>query len=292
MSEMLGIPLRYLAKHPLSVAGLAADPVQLWTNARDVYIAQREQLGPPCQYRADENWEQRLHDRLGLPWPCESSAEFWHLWPEVIGELESNGIQAGPQSFGSWNDGDAGLVRAIWCLVRHLKPNEVVETGVAHGVTSRFVLEAMARNGRGHLWSIDLPPIEREMQKAIGVAVGGRFAGRWSYLKGTSRRRLPRLLAELREVDIFIHDSLHSERNVRFELDHAWPVLRPGGALVVDDIDANWGFRSFLQSFLVYHSMVCEAEPLRPDLRRFNKKGLFGIILKEPTALVQRSFEV
>jgi hypothetical protein len=29
--------------------------------------------------------------------------------------------------------------------------------------------------------------------------------------------------------------------------------------------------------------LVCEAEPLHPDLRRFNKKGLFGIILKEPT---------
>jgi hypothetical protein len=29
--------------------------------------------------------------------------------------------------------------------------------------------------------------------------------------------------------------------------------------------------------------MVCEAEPIRPDLRRFNQKGLFGIILKEPT---------
>jgi hypothetical protein len=26
--------------------------------------------------------------------------------------------------------------------------------------------------------------------------------------------------------------------------------------------------------------LVCEAEPIRPDLRRFNKKGLFGIILK------------
>ncbi len=26
--------------------------------------------------------------------------------------------------------------------------------------------------------------------------------------------------------------------------------------------------------------MICEAEPLHPDLRRFNNKGLFGIILK------------
>jgi len=64
------------------------------------------------------------------------------------------------------------------------------------------------------------------------------------------------------------------------------PPLRPGGALVVDDVDANWGFRSFTQSFSGHQSMICEAEPLHPDLRRFNKKGLFGIILKEPTVRV------
>jgi hypothetical protein len=29
--------------------------------------------------------------------------------------------------------------------------------------------------------------------------------------------------------------------------------------------------------------LICESEPLHPDLRRFNKKGLFGIILREPT---------
>ena len=29
---------------------------------------------------------------------------------------------------------------------------------------------------------------------------------------------------------------------------------------------------------------VGESEPLRPDFRRFNKKGLFGIVLKQPAA--------
>jgi len=33
----------------------------------------------------------------------------------------------------------------------------------------------------------------------------------------------------------------HNEHNVRFELDRAWAALRPGGAIVVDDINANWG---------------------------------------------------
>jgi hypothetical protein len=94
------------------------------------------------------------------------------------------------------------------------------------------------------------------------------------------------LLSQLGQIDLFIHDSLHSERNVRFELDLAWAALRPGGAIVVDDIDANWGFRDFTETLSAGYSMTCEAEPLYPDLRRFNKKGLFGIILKKPTAQV------
>jgi len=282
---MLGIPLRYLLRHPLSVEDLAADPLQVLTNISDVYVAQREQRRPPCSYESDESWERRLHEYLGLAWPCQLTSEFWDIWPEVIKELEAKGIKAGPESFGSWNDGDAGLVRAIWCLVRHLKPNKIVETGVAHGVTSRVILEALKRNGAGYLWSIDLPPIEKAWQKQVGAAVGDRYADQWSYIKGSSRRRLPGLLSRLGEIDLFIHDSLHSERNVRFELDRAWPALRPGGALVVDDVDANWGFRSFTQTFSDHQSMICEAEPLHPDLRRFNKKGLFGIILKEPTVM-------
>jgi len=60
--------------------------------------------------------------------------------------------------------------------------------------------------------------------------------------------------------------------------------LRPGGAIVVDDVDANWGFKSFTQTYSGYQSTICEAEPLRPDLRRFNQKGLFGIIVKQQGA--------
>jgi hypothetical protein len=284
---MLGIPLRYLLKHPIvAMADLAADPLEIWTTIHDAYVAQREQHGPQCPYDSDENWEQRLHEALGVAWPCNATLEFWDLWPKVISELEAKGIRAGPESFQHWNDGDTGLVRAIWCLTRHLRPKKVIETGVAHGVTSRCILEALTRGGDGHLWSIDLPPLERDWRKQVGAAVGQRFSDRWSYIAGSSRRRLAPLLSRLGQIDLFIHDSLHSERNVRFELDQAWGALRPNGALIVDDVDANWGFRSFTQSFSGHKSLICEAEPLHPDLRRFNKKGLFGIILKQPAVQV------
>src|SRR2546426_3423092 len=108
---MLGIPLRYLLKHPvIGVADLAADPLEIWTTMLDTYVAQREQRRPQCPYEPDCDWEQRLHEALGVPWPCNETSEFWDLWPEVISELEAKGIRAGPESFQWWNDGDAGLV--------------------------------------------------------------------------------------------------------------------------------------------------------------------------------------
>jgi hypothetical protein len=254
------------------------------TALQERYVASSERPVPPNLYQADGGWECRMHELLGVPQACPATSEFWTLWPEVIGELKAKGIRVGPESFKFWNDGDAGFVRAIWCLTRHLRPNNVVETGVAHGVSSRFILEALELNGTGHLWSIDHPPLDHVWHEQIGIAVGGRYSTRWSYISGSSKRRLPRLFSQLGQIDLFVHDSLHSERNVRFEIDRAWAALRPGGAIVVDDIDTNWGFKSFVQAFSGHQSLICEAEPLQPDMRRFNKKGLFGIVLKKPTA--------
>lgn len=239
----------------------------------------REKLSPvPCVPQPD--WEQQLHHLLGMPWPCPVAAEFWDLWAEVMRTLEAHGITPGPESFRDWNDGDAGLVRSIWCLIRHDHAATVVETGVAHGVTSRFILEALERNGGGHLWSIDLPPVERTWQGHVGIAVDDRVRQRWTYVKGTSRRRLPRLLRELDHIDLFVHDSLHTTRNVRFELDEAWAGLPQGRAAVVDDIDANSGFHEFTQRTPQAKTFVCEAEPIRPDFRRANNKGMFGIAVR------------
>lgn len=282
---MLGLPLREFFKHPVTtVAHLAADPVQIFLTVQDEYAAAREAKGPQCQYNFDPDWEKKLHESLIVPWPCEFAAEFWEFWPSLIRELETKGINPGPESFQWWNDGDAGLVRSIWCLIRHLKPQKVVETGVAHGVTSRCVLEALKRNGEGHLWSIDLPPTEEFWRKQVGAAVGDGFANEWTYIAGSSRRRLPELLAQFGKIDLFIHDSLHSERNVCFELDRAWTAMGPYGAMVVDDVDASWGFHTFMQTFPASRSLICEAETLRPDTRRFNRKGLFGIVLSQQTA--------
>jgi predicted O-methyltransferase YrrM len=216
---------------------------------------------------------------------------FWPLWSTVVATLRAQGMAVGPFSFYEWNDGDAGFVRAIWCLIRHLRPANVVETGVAHGMTSRFILEALETIGAGKLWSIDLPPLNPMTRQEVGVAVRqtGVPVDRWTYIAGTSRRRLPALLSRLGRIDLFIHDSLHSNRNVMFELEYAWRYLSAGGVMVVDDIDANHAFDTFTKAHPEHPSFVCTAEPLTPDMRRFNQKGLFGIIRKQSPAPARSS---
>lgn len=282
---MFGAALRQVMKHPIrATLAVASEPLETWTTfaERIVERGERRRAATPSDlYRIDLNWEAKLHHYLQTEHPCVATQEFWRLWTQVLDKLQIKGISVGPESYLGWNDGDAGLARAIWCITRHTRPCNVVETGVAHGVTSRFILEALDKNGDGHLWSIDRPPLLHEqLHSEIGCAVDPRDRKRWSYIRGSSRRRLPGVLAELGEIDLFVHDSLHSEQNVRFEMESAWAVLREGGALVVDDIDANAGFHAFIQAHNTCPSMVCEAEPIRPDLRRFNKQGLFGIVLK------------
>jgi hypothetical protein len=279
---MISTALSYIRRAPQIYSYVRADPVEAWLRLQAKAVKRWERRRPPCLYVPDAGWERRLHEILGVQWPCEAAAEFWELWPRVIGSLEAKGLRVGVGHFNGWNDGDPALVRAIWCLTRHLRPRNVVETGVARGVTSRFVLEALERNGAGHLWSIDLPPsLATELHEQIGAAVATHCRHRWSYIRGSSRRRLPGLLASLAQIDLFVHDSLHTESNVRFELERAWAALRPGGAVVADDIDLNWGFRSFTQAGSDHKSLVCGAEPLEPEpFRPFNGRGLFGIAQK------------
>ncbi len=137
---------------------------------------------------------------------------------------------------------DSLLARCCYMMCRLLEPAVVVETGVAYGVSSAFILRALEENGRGVLHSVDLPPLRRGYERYWGVAVGGSLEDRWTLHHGASARVLPRLLEELETVDIFVHDSLHTYRNMRREFEAVWPSLRAGGALLADDVERNGAF--------------------------------------------------
>jgi Methyltransferase domain len=267
---------------------LREEPVEVALAMRDIAGERAEHKNgvgfmpwPPCPYEEDEDWEGAVHELVGAPWPCPEVDEFSALWPQVIGHLTSSGMALGRGAFAGWGDGEPGFVRAAWCIARHVRPVKVVETGVARGMTSRFILEALTAIGQGHLWSIDLPPPGRpDLQGQIGVAVPDALHSRWSYIKGSSRRRLPGLLAALEEIDLFVHDSRHSERNLLYELERARAAVRPGGFLIADDVDLNCGLHRYREKHAEDRVLVCPAEPLRPDAGRQNDRGVFAVIAK------------
>ena len=83
--------------------------------------------------------------------------------------------------------------------------------------------------------------------------------------------------AELGAIDLFVHDSLHTGRNQRFELEHAWAALRPGGVAVIDDIDHSLAFRSFVRQARP-RAWLAARHVTGPGL--VGPEGLWGLAIK------------
>ena len=128
------------------------------------------------------------------------------------------------------------LATTTYVLIMLLKPELVVETGVGAGVSSWTILRAMDQNGVGKLISIDLPTPNTELLPEVGYLVPRELRHRWDLRTGPSRKLLPRVLNELGQIDIFLHDSRHSYSNQLREYRTAWPFIRDGGMLVSDDV--------------------------------------------------------
>ena len=128
------------------------------------------------------------------------------------------------------------LAATTYALIRLLKPEVVVETGVGAGVSSWTILRAMEENGNGRLVSIDLPTPNTELLPEVGYLVPKELRHRWELRIGPSQRVLPQTLSELGEIDMFQHDSRHSDSNQLREYRTAWPFIKAGGMLVSDDV--------------------------------------------------------
>jgi hypothetical protein len=166
------------------------------------------------------------------------------------------------------HNADFRLARMAYIACRALRPAVVVETGVAYGVTSAFILKALEVNGQGELHSVDLPPLRRRSDQFIGAAIPEDLRARWRLHRGTGQRVLPTILPRLSDVGVFVQDSLHTLQNILAELRHVTARLSRPSAILVDDIQDNAGFARWVdQTRPAYAAAVGEAE----------KPALFGV---------------
>jgi len=161
-----------------------------------------------------------------------------------------------PVEDASWEDRLArlsGIVTVYYALLREIAPAVVVETGTAAGGYTALALAALEENERGRLVSIDIPPVAGRLTMGnltlsdgeIGYFVPEEYRGRWEYRKGDAKVLLPRVMLE-EQVDVFIHDSLHTRTHMLFEYSVARALMGEGKLIVSDDILWNDAFQTFL----------------------------------------------
>src|SRR4030042_5999729 len=143
----------------------------------------------------------------------------------------------------SWGYGIGPALGAIlYVICRKQNPDNVIETGVASGVSSSQILCALEANEQGELYSIDLPSWQKSPS---GWMIPNYLRHRWHLTQGESSENLGPLLMKVNEIDIFLHDSDHSYENMRGEFEIAWIHLKTGGLLLSHNIDYSDAFDDF-----------------------------------------------
>ncbi|MFC1947595.1 class I SAM-dependent methyltransferase [Chloroflexota bacterium] len=148
----------------------------------------------------------------------------------------------------------------LYTLVRLVKPETVVETGVASGISTTAILSALYKNEMGRLYSIDLPLnriIGNRMRdgrlydlvyegQQTGWLIPEHLQSQWELILGDVRDVLEPLLNQLRNIDMFFHDDLHTPDHMFWEFKLVWPYINAGGVIASDDI--NYGWVDFVRS--------------------------------------------
>jgi predicted O-methyltransferase YrrM len=161
-------------------------------------------------------------------------------------ELERHRDCPGRRRYSSWGIGiGSTLGIVLYVLCRQQRPGIVVETGVASGISSSYILCALRQNTHGKLYSIDMPGWGDSQS---GWLIPDYLRHRWHLTLGRSSETLGPLLERIGNIDMFLHDSDHSYRNMTWEFQTAWSYLNSGGLLLSHNIDYNNAFPDFCRN--------------------------------------------
>ncbi len=137
----------------------------------------------------------------------------------------------------------------LYFIIRRIKPERVLETGVWLGLSTNFILAAGTNCSRNfQLDSIDLPRFEIEDSKKYqGILVEKRFKENWNLYIGKDRKHLKNLLYKY-SYDLFYFDSDKS-LNGKLFLFETTKKHNKDYFMIFDDIeDNNFWYRKELSN--------------------------------------------
>lgn len=161
------------------------------------------------------------------------------------------------------------VCRFLFFLCRFLQPELVVETGVANGFSSSYILLSLDYENKGKLISIEYLIMPWHTKEKVGLAIPDQLKSRHTLIVEKSKPELRKLLRTMGSIDVFIHDSSHVYKHMMQEFRIAWPHMKNDGFLLSDDVFRNDAFLDF--------SDEVERKPI---IVRKRGKNCFGIIQK------------
>jgi predicted O-methyltransferase YrrM len=183
--------------------------------------------------------------------------------------------------------GSEGAMGAIDCatlygLTRWLRPTVIVESGGYIGMSTAFILKAVAEEKitMAKVYSIELDPecdqgalIPDELRASSDAFVPMRGKVE-DFLK---RDELPQV------IDMFLHDSSHSYRHMLWEFRQFWSRLRDGGLLVSHDVQMNAAFPDFLTKTYTHDKETGRRDARRTSHYEWGRWGYIGFAVKKTT---------
>jgi len=140
---------------------------------------------------------------------------------------------------------DRNVSRLLYFISKYSKPDLIIETGIANGFSSSYLLLALEHNKYGNLISIDDIVRPWHIPESMGLAIPNNLKKRHQIVIGNASTKLSDILREKKYVDIFIHDSSHTYQNMQKEFRIAWPYVKNGGFLLSDDVSQHDAFIEF-----------------------------------------------
>jgi predicted O-methyltransferase YrrM len=180
--------------------------------------------------------------------------------------------------------GSEGVMGALDCatlygLTRWLRPTVLVESGGFIGMSSAFILKALAdeKLTTSKLYSIEL---SEDCEQGALIPEDLRSSGQFVAMRGRiedflKRGQLPP------SIGMFVHDSSHSYRHMLWEFRQFWPRLRDGGLLVSHDVQMNAAFPEFIASTYAHDKKTGRRDPQRTSHYEWGRWGYVGFAIRK-----------
>lgn len=156
--------------------------------------------------------------------------------------------------------GGGGSLELLYFFSRYLKPDYVLETGVAAGWSSYAILEALKINALGKLDSSDLPYFRiANPEQYIGILVPERLrdSNTWDLRILGDSKNLDHFLTPNKRYGLVHYDSdkRHKSRSNFFK--RIEPHVDEVSVIIMDDIQDNLAFCSYVSSKRKLFKIFC-----------------------------------